>query len=181
VSKWLGCPSLPCSCASIVARHGLGQVLSLLRTTKNGSEAGPPRHFSGSVAIQAAMGIVRAFQTACGEMAEWLKALAWNACRLVRVSWVRIPLSPPLPAKTPQNTPERCNVAPLRRATSLTHSSWWLGSPVFALAHLADLLVCIGGDVAGSDGGNRAVKVFSEFVAPNPCELCCQSSRLLRW
>ena len=30
-----------------------------------------------------------------GEMAEWLKAHAWNACRLVRVSWVRIPLSPP--------------------------------------------------------------------------------------
>jgi hypothetical protein len=73
------------------------------------------------------------------------------------------------------------NVAALRRGTSLTHSSWWHSSPEFALAHLADLLVCIDGDVAGSDGGNRAVKVFSEFVAPNPCELCCQSSRLLRW
>ena len=30
-----------------------------------------------------------------GEVAEWLKAHAWNACRLARVSRVRIPLSPP--------------------------------------------------------------------------------------
>jgi hypothetical protein len=32
-----------------------------------------------------------------GEMAEWLKAHAWNACRRATVSWVRIPLSPPEP------------------------------------------------------------------------------------
>jgi hypothetical protein len=32
---------------------------------------------------------------AAGEMAEWLKAHAWNACVLARVPWVRIPLSPP--------------------------------------------------------------------------------------
>src|ERR1700722_3739366 len=32
-----------------------------------------------------------------GEMAEWLKAHAWKACLLERVTWVRIPLSPPLP------------------------------------------------------------------------------------
>ena len=31
-----------------------------------------------------------------GEMAEWLKAHAWKACLLERVTWVRIPLSPPL-------------------------------------------------------------------------------------
>src|ERR1035438_2273894 len=29
-------------------------------------------------------------------MAEWLKAHAWKACLLERVTWVRIPLSPPL-------------------------------------------------------------------------------------
>src|SRR5260221_12661712 len=29
-------------------------------------------------------------------MAEWLKAHAWNACLLERVTWVRIPLSPPV-------------------------------------------------------------------------------------
>jgi hypothetical protein len=28
-------------------------------------------------------------------MAEWLKAHAWKACLLERVTWVRIPLSPP--------------------------------------------------------------------------------------
>jgi hypothetical protein len=31
-----------------------------------------------------------------GEVAEWLKAHAWNACGLERVSWVRIPPSPPV-------------------------------------------------------------------------------------
>ena len=29
-------------------------------------------------------------------MAEWLKAHAWNACRRATVSWVRIPLPPPV-------------------------------------------------------------------------------------
>jgi hypothetical protein len=29
-------------------------------------------------------------------MAEWLKAHAWKACLLERVTWVRIPLSPPV-------------------------------------------------------------------------------------
>ena len=28
-------------------------------------------------------------------MAEWFKAQAWKACILLKVSWVRIPLSPP--------------------------------------------------------------------------------------
>jgi hypothetical protein len=31
----------------------------------------------------------------CGEVAEWLKALAWKACIRETVSWVRIPPSPP--------------------------------------------------------------------------------------
>ena len=31
-----------------------------------------------------------------GEMAERFKAHAWKACILLKVSWVRIPLSPPL-------------------------------------------------------------------------------------
>ena len=30
-----------------------------------------------------------------GEMAEWLKALAWKACIPLKVSRVRIPFSPP--------------------------------------------------------------------------------------
>jgi hypothetical protein len=43
-----------------------------------------------------------------GEMAEWLKAHAWKACLLERVTWVRIPLSPPVlndltTTKTSQN------------------------------------------------------------------------------
>ena len=32
-----------------------------------------------------------------GEVAEWLKALAWKACIRETVSWVRIPLPPPTP------------------------------------------------------------------------------------
>ena len=53
---------------------------------------GPKR----KVASKPSIGIVpRSFLAYCGGMAEWLKALAWNACRLVRVSWVRIPLPPP--------------------------------------------------------------------------------------
>ena len=31
-----------------------------------------------------------------GEMAEWFKAHAWNACIGATLSWVRIPLSPPI-------------------------------------------------------------------------------------
>ena len=31
-----------------------------------------------------------------GEVAEWLKAHAWKACKRETVSRVRIPLSPPL-------------------------------------------------------------------------------------
>ena len=31
-----------------------------------------------------------------GEVAEWLKAHAWKACKGAIFSWVRIPFSPPL-------------------------------------------------------------------------------------
>ena len=31
-----------------------------------------------------------------GEMAEWLKAHAWKVCKEATLSWVRIPLSPPI-------------------------------------------------------------------------------------
>ena len=31
-----------------------------------------------------------------GEMAEWLKAHAWKACLGETLTWVRIPLSPPV-------------------------------------------------------------------------------------
>ena len=30
-----------------------------------------------------------------GEVAEWLKAHAWKACKGATLSWVRIPFSPP--------------------------------------------------------------------------------------
>ena len=30
-----------------------------------------------------------------GEVAEWLKAHAWKACKGEALSWVRIPFSPP--------------------------------------------------------------------------------------
>src|SRR5919108_4253585 len=36
----------------------------------------------------------------CGEVAEWFKAHAWNACIRETVSGVRIPLSPPVATKT---------------------------------------------------------------------------------
>ena len=36
-----------------------------------------------------------------GEVAEWLKALAWKACIRETVSWVRIPPSPPTPFPKP--------------------------------------------------------------------------------
>ena len=36
-----------------------------------------------------------------GEVAEWLKALAWKACIRETVSWVRIPPSPPRPFPKP--------------------------------------------------------------------------------
>ena len=58
----------------------------------------------------------------CGGMAEWLKALAWNACRLVRVSWVRIPLPPPPPILSilaifvALTSNGRCRAALVRRA-----------------------------------------------------------------
>ena len=35
------------------------------------------------------------FKNKLGEMAEWLKAPAWKACILLKVSRVRIPFSPP--------------------------------------------------------------------------------------
>jgi hypothetical protein len=38
-----------------------------------------------------------------GEMAEWLKAHAWKACLLERVTWVRIPLSPPVFQSVPDH------------------------------------------------------------------------------
>ena len=40
-------------------------------------------------------------RTGCGEVAEWFKAHAWNACIRETVSRVRIPLSPPLSPASP--------------------------------------------------------------------------------
>src|SRR5712691_1851623 len=46
-------------------------------------------------ACDSSSGSYRSFPSFAGEMAEWLKAHAWKACLLERVTWVRIPLSPP--------------------------------------------------------------------------------------
>ena len=40
--------------------------------------------------------VVRKKWNISGEVAEWLKAHAWKACKGVTLSWVRIPFSPPL-------------------------------------------------------------------------------------
>src|SRR5438034_439937 len=49
-------------------------------------------------------------------MAEWLKAHAWKACLLERVTWVRIPLSPPfLPASCFSKWPPSFTMACLKR------------------------------------------------------------------
>src|SRR5258708_38894123 len=50
----------------------------------------------GSRAIRSAVRIKTIASHGAGEMAEWLKAHAWKACLLERVTWVRIPLSPPV-------------------------------------------------------------------------------------
>ena len=39
--------------------------------------------------------VVRKKWNISGEVAEWLKAHAWKACKGVTLSWVRIPFSPP--------------------------------------------------------------------------------------
>src|ERR1700693_3459190 len=44
----------------------------------------------------------------CGGVAEWLKAHAWKACLRETVTWVRIPLPPPV----------------LKRLTQLQFGSW---------------------------------------------------------
>ncbi len=41
-------------------------------------------------------GLTDSIDCGCGEVAEWSKAHAWNACRRETVSRVRIPVSPPL-------------------------------------------------------------------------------------
>src|SRR5258708_4892016 len=49
----------------------------------------------GSRAFRGAVRIKTIASQGAGEMAEWRKAHAWKACLLERVTWVRIPLSPP--------------------------------------------------------------------------------------
>src|SRR5581483_9242228 len=44
-----------------------------------------------------------------GEMAEWLKAHAWKACLGETLTWVRIPLSPPLQCHSLLKTPVTTN------------------------------------------------------------------------
>jgi hypothetical protein len=58
----------------------------------------PKKKLVQVLALDRAMGILRPTQAgdACdGQVAEWLKAHAWNACIRATVSRVRIPLCPP--------------------------------------------------------------------------------------
>src|SRR5271167_4164974 len=57
-----------------------------------------------------------------GEMAEWLKAHAWKACILERVSRVRIPVSPPaLPCPNGTVPADRRLRPPVIATTPLTN------------------------------------------------------------
>ncbi len=59
------------------------------------SRTGGPRNIRfGSPATRLALGKRNGIVRFAGEMAEWLKAHAWNACGRETVSRVRIPLSP---------------------------------------------------------------------------------------
>ena len=49
-----------------------------------------------SICINAHIGIKNIKREIIGEVAEWLKAHAWKACKGAILSWVRIPFSPPL-------------------------------------------------------------------------------------
>src|SRR5438045_5661888 len=68
-----------------------------------------------------------------GEMAEWLKAHAWKACLGETLTWVRIPLSPPL-------------------ATRSTRRSW---NVAVLLPGEADTAPCSGGSALGLTSRNR--------------------------
>src|SRR5712691_5933294 len=57
----------------------------------------PSRYSSRRLgACDSSSGSYRSLPSFAGEMAERLKAHAWKACLLERVTWVRIPLSPPV-------------------------------------------------------------------------------------
>src|SRR5215213_4786050 len=59
-------------------------------------------------------------QVPCGGVAEWLKAHAWKACIRETVSWVRIPLPPPLKLILHGNfAPERLYPPPKTHTDSL--------------------------------------------------------------
>src|SRR4029079_4342341 len=58
-----------------------------------------PARFATSIEAEAnaalEKGAARGHDICTGQVAEWLKALAWNACIRETVSWVRIPPCPP--------------------------------------------------------------------------------------
>jgi hypothetical protein len=61
-------------------------------------------------------------------MAEWLKAHAWKACLGETLTWVRIPLSPPLPQAS-LHEELMTNLFP-RSATVVTVDQWIASLPV---------------------------------------------------
>ena len=86
-----------------------------------------------------------------GEVAEWSKAHAWNACRRATVSRVRIPPSPPLPGNSPSiswpvNFPDKAEVVRLP----------WAAHPIrpFSMMVEKDLLLSCPqpGEISGHHG-----------------------------
>ena len=69
------------------------------------------------LAGQALFGIVRAYicATRNGEVAEWFKAHAWNACVRESVPRVRIPPSPPNCKFGPHYHPTSSNLIPSQK------------------------------------------------------------------
>ncbi len=52
--------------------------------------------FGGSYSHELSLACKSAETDALGGVAEWLKAHAWKACLRETVTWVRIPLPPPM-------------------------------------------------------------------------------------
>jgi hypothetical protein len=72
------------------------RLMNALTTVRRGNGSRAP--FLVRVVWRRTAAILRgspAWFAGVGEVAEWLKALAWKACIRETVSWVRIPLSPP--------------------------------------------------------------------------------------
>ena len=100
-----------------------------------------------------------------GEMAEWLKAHAWKACLGETLTWVRIPLSPPVHRST-SAPPAHSS----RDQNSWTQSIWLL----LNRPHLPKR-PCIAGSTVLLCDSDR----FHPYgrVIPVRCTPCCVSGR----